>query len=340
MRAWALISLGDDRQYGGNTGYRDDPTRTYRYDSTVPNHRQLAVGDLVFIRDRTRLIGLAVIENVSSGPSLKVRRRCPECGSVDIKTRRTVNPPWRCVDGHTFGQPNEESIPVVAFEANYGNTYVAAPPNFAVSRLKAAAIRPNDQLAIEEVNPSGLETALTAADPSLIGIFAASEQNNVPAPLDALGEPPEDEANPFVLSAHDTREAVLRAIKARRGQRKFRNSLIRRYGPNCMISGCALMDLIEAAHIWPYRGAHSNNVRNGLLLRADLHTLFDLDLLGIHPATLAIKINPQAIAVGYAAFEGVHLATAGNKKPAREPIEQRWEAFQRRLSQGTASGTG
>jgi predicted restriction endonuclease len=39
--------------------------------------------------------------------------------------------------------------------------------------------------------------------------------------------------------------------------------------------------VLEAAHIHPYRGAHTNDVTNGLLLRADLHTLFDLKLLWI-----------------------------------------------------------
>jgi putative restriction endonuclease len=93
MRAWALISLGDDRQYGGNTGYQDDPARTYRYDSTVANHRQLGAGDLVFIRDRTSLNGVATVESVTSQPSLKVRQRCPECGSVDIKPACAGSPP-------------------------------------------------------------------------------------------------------------------------------------------------------------------------------------------------------------------------------------------------------
>src|SRR5205085_2928880 len=112
----------------------------------------------------------------------------------------------------------------------------------------------------------------------------------------------EDETKPFFLAPHDTRESVIRTIKERRGQRKFRNSLIRRYGPKCMVSGCSLLDLIEAAHIWPYRGL-PNDVRNGLLLRTDLHTLFDLNLLGINPDTMMIALHPAVAAGGYAQFD-------------------------------------
>jgi len=36
-----------------------------------------------------------------------------------------------------------------------------------------------------------------------------------------------------------------------------------------------------AAHVIPYKGASTNHVQHGILLRADIHTLFDLDLLRI-----------------------------------------------------------
>jgi hypothetical protein len=38
---------------------------------------------------------------------------------------------------------------------------------------------------------------------------------------------------------------------------------------------------------------------NGLLLRADLHTLFDLNFLGIEPDTLTVRVHPSAQKEGY-----------------------------------------
>ncbi|EAN8121017.1 HNH endonuclease, partial [Salmonella enterica] len=50
------------------------------------------------------------------------------------------------------------------------------------------------------------------------------------------------------------------------------------------------LQVLEAAHIHPYLGEKTNVVSNGLLLRADVHTLFDLGLLWVNPADLRIGI--------------------------------------------------
>src|SRR5262249_14356960 len=39
-------------------------------------------------------------------------------------------------------------------------------------------------------------------------------------------------------------------------------------------------------------GHNSNHVANGLLLRTDIHTIFDLDLIGIAPDSLTISLSP------------------------------------------------
>ena len=71
------------------------------------------------------------------------------------------------------------------------------------------------------------------------------------------------------------------AIKSRRGQANFRANLIKAYGGRCCISACRVEALLEAAHIRPHALAPNYETRNGLLLRADIHTLFDLHLLAV-----------------------------------------------------------
>ncbi|WP_200883691.1 HNH endonuclease [Archangium violaceum] len=51
------------------------------------------------------------------------------------------------------------------------------------------------------------------------------------------------------------------------------------YGGRCALTDCEEPRVLEAAHIFPYHGPQTNHVTNGLLLRADLHVLFDLGLL-------------------------------------------------------------
>ncbi len=86
--------------------------------------------------------------------------------------------------------------------------------------------------------------------------------------------------DPETLS--DAREKTFRAIALRKGQRKFRSSLLEAY-KQCIITGCDVEQTLEAAHIHPYKGEETNKIWNGLLLRADIHNLFDLYLLTIEP---------------------------------------------------------
>ena len=65
-------------------------------------------------------------------------------------------------------------------------------------------------------------------------------------------------------------------VALRQGQPQFRKSLLTAYRSRCAITGTAVESVLEAAHIWPHKGEQTNEVWNGLLLRADLHTLFDL----------------------------------------------------------------
>jgi hypothetical protein len=138
---------------------------------------------------------------------------------------------------------------------------------------------------------------------------------------------------PFVPEAGDSRAVAFRQIRARRGQQAFRDALRQRYGSRCMITGCELMDLVEAAHVKPFRGAADNHPANGLLLRADLHTLFDLDLIGIEPGTLIVRVHPYAGAAGYGGFDGVKLKCS-SREPSRDALALRWEVFQRRRQSG------
>ena len=57
------------------------------------------------------------------------------------------------------------------------------------------------------------------------------------------------------------------------------------------MTGCTVEAVLEAAHISPYRGDKTNDARNGLLLRADVHTLFDLQLVTVLPVGV-IRTSP------------------------------------------------
>lgn len=126
--------------------------------------------------------------------------------------------------------------------------------------------------------------------------------------------------------ADDARRKTLAAIVRRQGQPAFRAALLAAYGGRCAITGCDAPQALEAAHIYPYRGTHTNDASNGLLLRSDVHTLFDLGLISIDPSTLRVLIAPELAGTVYAALGGVSLRLPpdAEKQPSRDALEWHW----------------
>ncbi|QEI43990.1 Secreted effector protein PipB2 [Dolichospermum sp. UHCC 0315A] len=99
---------------------------------------------------------------------------------------------------------------------------------------------------------------------------------------------------------------IAKSPPPREGQQEFKEELKETYGYKCLISGCEIGEIIEAAHIIPYRSIESHDVANGLLLRVDLHRLFDNYLLAIHPKTREVLIS-EKIEKNYQDFIGIKI---------------------------------
>lgn len=90
-----------------------------------------------------------------------------------------------------------------------------------------------------------------------------------------------DSIEKIILEHRFIDEKTLREIKTRRGQPEFRKSLLLIFKGKCCVTGCNVKSVLEAAHIIPHSEESNYSVLNGLLLRADIHTLYDLNLIGI-----------------------------------------------------------
>lgn len=121
-------------------------------------------------------------------------------------------------------------------------------------------------------------------------------------------------------SVEDGRERVAREIAIRRGQSAFRHQLLAAYGC-CAISGSTVLETLEAAHIVPYQGPSTNHPANGLLLRADLHTLFDMGLLAVDQDSLEILVSWRLNGTEYESFRGQRLRVGqGGNFPSVEAL--------------------
>ncbi|MEH6699119.1 MAG: HNH endonuclease [Brevundimonas sp.] len=106
------------------------------------------------------------------------------------------------------------------------------------------------------------------------------------------------------ISPEDARRRIEAQIVARQGGKRFREEALKRFDRRCAISGYEVVEVLEAAHIVPYLGEHTNTPDNALLLRADLHTLFDRELVTIDPATLQVQVHPSLLNTPYGEYHG------------------------------------
>jgi len=114
------------------------------------------------------------------------------------------------------------------------------------------------------------------------------------------------------------REESRRAI--RDGARQFRRDLLEAWGAKCAITGTSVIEALDGAHIYPYLGTKTNLVVNGVLLRADLHRLFDRYLIKFcyDERRLAIQVSKKLAFTDYSVYSGrrIELPAKKHHRPA------------------------
>ena len=131
----------------------------------------------------------------------------------------------------------------------------------------------------------------------------------------------------FVPGEDDTRARRQQDVVIRPGQKQFRERLIKEYGLRCAVTGCEISEALEAAHISPYRGEDDNHISNGLLLRADIHSLFDASLLAIEPGTMVVHLHARISEGEYSRYGGRRLELEHPERLSEIALESRWRAF-------------
>lgn len=102
------------------------------------------------------------------------------------------------------------------------------------------------------------------------------------AALQALGaELPRERARE-ALPAGD-RYGKEQTYRPRLGQGAFRLAVTDAYGRACAVTGEHSLPVLDSAHIQPFASGGPHEVANGLLLRADLHRLYDQGYVTVTP---------------------------------------------------------
>jgi putative restriction endonuclease len=117
-------------------------------------------------------------------------------------------------------------------------------------------------------------------------------------------------------------------VKQRIGQGSFRILVTDLYGRRCSVTGERTLPVLEAAHILPVSRGGIHTPENGLLLRSDIHTLFDLGYVTIDPQN-RFQVSPKlrgewSNGKVYYDLQGssVRLPKQGDMRPSREFLER------------------
>jgi putative restriction endonuclease len=82
-------------------------------------------------------------------------------------------------------------------------------------------------------------------------------------------------------------------VAPRLGQGSFRVLVTDAYRYRCAMTSERTLPVLEAAHIRPFSSGGKHELSNGLLLRSDLHTLFDLGYLTVEPKHMSIIVSQR-----------------------------------------------
>lgn len=94
-------------------------------------------------------------------------------------------------------------------------------------------------------------------------------------------------------------------VKPRPMQGAFRDALFDLYSGRCVVTGCQVPEALEAAHIMPHTGDPVwDQPDNGLLLRRDLHSLFDAFLWSVQVSTGKLHLSEKLKASSYKELAG------------------------------------
>lgn len=126
-----------------------------------------------------------------------------------------------------------------------------------------------------------------------------------------------------------TRSKRLAWVASREGQDEFRGRLLRSYGGRCALTGTAVEDSLEAAHIIEWRSGGVNDTWNGILLRADVHRLFDRSLIRIRSRN-RVDVDQSLVGTEYASLSKLIVPADVNDRPAPHALRWRWEKKNKR----------
>lgn len=260
--AWVCISKSPETTVRADDGYSETVGESYEWVAKLPSGRDIQIGDVIILRDDQNVLGFSLIEAIEITQKPREQTLCPKCGIAQVRERKNKVPRYMCANCHSeFHKPVIEIAILEHRRAIYGAGWVSLEPDFRTEKAwRLLSASPKSQHSMQRVNVEAF----------------AKFKNQFPK----LSIAQFDGRDPELRGGH-----ILRTVKTRIGQSAFRTNLLSRYGSNCAITGRNHPYGLEAAHLYSYSEHGKHHADGGLLLRRDIHHLFDKGLIAINPST-------------------------------------------------------
>ena len=265
--AWLCLTKPVDSYVAERDGYGDLLGQSYSWDDTVPNHAKLQSGDIIAIWDGRALLGVSRIEGISVHDGTKMRRRCPieVCGSTDVRRRANKSPAYMCAKcKQEFNAPALEEISLKIYTADYGAGW-SMTSGIDASACRNLAHSVNSQHSLRSAKPDALRSLINDLPVLQVARFRQRDT--------------------LSIGGHKFATVAVRA-----GQGEFRSKIIEKFTRTCAFTGPNHEAALEAAHLYRYSEHGVHHLGGGLLMRRDIHTLFDRGLIAVRT-----EVKPSVI---------------------------------------------
>lgn len=269
VAAWLLMSVHDGGDHGGNAGYDDQPDVYYTWDSTVAHHARIKAGDPIAIWDKDRLLGVSVIEEIVEHETEKSLFKCPRCSKARIRARKNKKPRFHCSKcQYEFEKPTIVTKAVTEYRSRHDAAWTSLEGVLTGHELRQLCVAPESIQSMRPLRWNGFEESLRER-----GVERAVSRVAVRAP------------DVFFPQGHS-----LETVRVRRGQKQFRAHLLENQAETCAFTGPAPARVLEAGHLYSYAKLGVHREHGGLLLRRDIHRLFDDGSLAVDPDRLRVDV--------------------------------------------------
>ena len=268
MNGWLCVSVDKSKiAYAGNDGYDEELGVYYSWDSTVKHHSRISENDLIVIWNKKQLLGWSIVDHIDLSTSVKKFFACPNCKSSAIKARKTLMPIYRCQEcKNTFDERVETVREVKVYKAFYESGWQQMSSFISAARCRSISQQPKAQDSLRRVDLTKFE--------------------------ELVGELPKVATSRYRRRTTELAGGHhLRTVRIRKGQQQFRERLVKQFGYICAFSGKNHSTALEAAHLYQYSKHGVHHEGGGLLIRRDIHSLFDADLVSVNPNTLLIEVH-------------------------------------------------